>query len=66
MFDCPLLVGDKLVNFGDILPETSKNSACWDMGQAGGRGGAREEGGGGAREEGGGGGRLSSQSVLTH
>ena len=28
----PLLVGDMLVNFGDILPETSKSSACWDMG----------------------------------
>ena len=25
-----LLVGDMLVDFGD-LPETSKNSACWDM-----------------------------------
>ena len=27
----PLLVGDMLVNFGDILPETSKSSACWDI-----------------------------------
>ena len=24
----PLLVGDMLVNFGDILPQTSKSSAC--------------------------------------
>ena len=23
---------DKVVNFGDILPETSKSSTCWDMG----------------------------------
>ena len=29
----PLLVGDMLVNVGDILPETSKSSACWDMGR---------------------------------
>ena len=28
----PLLVMDMLVNFGDILPETSKISACWDIG----------------------------------
>ena len=28
----PLLVGDMLVNFWDILSETSKSSACWDMG----------------------------------
>ena len=28
----PLLVGDILVYFVDILPETSKSSACWDMG----------------------------------
>ena len=28
----PLLVWDMLVNFGDILPETSKSRACWDMG----------------------------------
>ena len=28
----PLLVGDMLVNFEDIPPETSKSSACWDMG----------------------------------
>ena len=28
----PVLVGDMLVNFGDILPETSKSSACWDIG----------------------------------
>ena len=28
----PLLVGDMPVNLGDILVETSKNSACWDMG----------------------------------
>ena len=28
----PLLVGDMLVNFWDILPETSKSSAWWDMG----------------------------------
>ena len=28
----PLLVEYMLVNFGDILPETSKSSACWDMG----------------------------------
>ena len=27
-----LLVGDMLVNFGDILSETSKCSACWDIG----------------------------------
>ena len=27
-----LLVSDMLVNFGDILPETSKSSTCWDMG----------------------------------
>ena len=27
-----LLVGDTLVNFGDILPERSESSACWDMG----------------------------------
>ena len=26
------LVEDMLVNFGHILPETSKSSACWDMG----------------------------------
>ena len=30
--ETPLLVGDMLVNFGDILQETSKSSACWDMG----------------------------------
>ena len=30
--ETPLLVGDMLVNFGDILPETNKSSACWDMG----------------------------------
>ena len=29
----PLLVGDMLVDFGGILPETSKGSACWDMGE---------------------------------
>ena len=29
----PLLVGDMLVNFGDILQETSKSSSCWDMGE---------------------------------
>ena len=28
----PLLIGDMLVNFGNILPDTSKSSACWDMG----------------------------------
>ena len=28
----PLLVMGMLVNFGEILPETSKSSACWDMG----------------------------------
>ena len=28
----PLLFGDMLVKFGDILLETSKSSACWDMG----------------------------------
>ena len=28
----PLLVRDMLVNFEDILPETSKSSACLDMG----------------------------------
>ena len=28
----PLLVGDMLVNFGEILPGTSKSRACWDMG----------------------------------
>ena len=28
----PLVVGDMLVSFGDILPETNKCSACWDMG----------------------------------
>ena len=28
-----LLVRDMLVNFVDIMPETSKNSACWDMGR---------------------------------
>ena len=27
-----MLVWDMLVNFGDILPETSKSSACWDRG----------------------------------
>ena len=27
-----LLVRGMLVNFGDILSETDKNSACWDMG----------------------------------
>ena len=27
-----LLVGDMLVNFGNILPETNKSSACWGMG----------------------------------
>ena len=26
--ETPLLVGDMLVNFGHILPETSKGSAC--------------------------------------
>ena len=26
------LVEDMLVNFGHFLPETSKSSACWDMG----------------------------------
>ena len=26
------LVGDMLVNIGDILSETSRSSACWDMG----------------------------------
>ena len=26
-----MLVGDMLVNFGNILSETSKSSACWDM-----------------------------------
>ena len=29
----PLLVQKMLVNFLDILPETSKTSACWDMGR---------------------------------
>ena len=29
----PLLVGEVLVSFGDVLPETSKSSACWDMGE---------------------------------
>ena len=28
----PLLVSNIQVNFGDILPETSKSSAFWDMG----------------------------------
>ena len=28
-----LLVGDMLVNFGDILAETSKSSVFWDMGE---------------------------------
>ena len=28
----PLLVGDMLVNFWDILSEASKSSASWDMG----------------------------------
>ena len=28
----PLQVGDILVKFEDILRETSKSSACWDMG----------------------------------
>ena len=28
----PLLAGDMLVNFGDILPKTSKSNAFWDMG----------------------------------
>ena len=28
----PSLVGDMLVNLGDILPETSKSSACSDAG----------------------------------
>ena len=28
----PLLVVSMLVNFGDIPPETSKSSACWNMG----------------------------------
>ena len=28
----PLLVRDMSVNFQDILPETSKSRACWDMG----------------------------------
>ena len=27
-----LLIMTMLVNFGDILPETGKSSACWDMG----------------------------------
>ena len=30
--ETPLLVRDMLINFGDILPETSKSSACWDIG----------------------------------
>ena len=30
--ETPLLVGDMLVNFGHILPETSKGSACWVRG----------------------------------
>ena len=29
----PLLVRDMLVNFRDILPETSKSSACWNTGR---------------------------------
>ena len=29
----PLLVREKLANFWDILPETCKSSACWDMGR---------------------------------
>ena len=29
---CIAVVGDMLVNFGDILPEISKGSACWDLG----------------------------------
>ena len=33
----PLLAGDMLVNFGDTLPETSKSSACWNMGRVSGR-----------------------------
>ena len=28
----PLLMSNIQVNFGDILPETSKGSAFWDMG----------------------------------
>ena len=28
----PLLVRDMLVNFGHILLETDKSSACWDIG----------------------------------
>ena len=28
----PLLIGDMLINFWDMLPETSKSSACWGMG----------------------------------
>ena len=28
----PLLVGDMLVNFEDVLQETSKSRAWWDMG----------------------------------
>ena len=28
----PLLMRNNQVRFGDILPETSKNSAFWDMG----------------------------------
>ena len=27
----PWLLGDQLVNFGDVLPESSKSTACWDM-----------------------------------
>ena len=27
----PLLIGDMQVNLVDILPETSKSSACWDV-----------------------------------
>ena len=29
----PFQVRDMLINFADILPETSKSSACWDMGR---------------------------------
>ena len=28
----PFLIGEMLVNLGDILPETSESSACLDMG----------------------------------
>ena len=29
----PLLVGDMMVNFGDIMLETSNSSGCWDSGR---------------------------------